>query len=131
MRSRESEEMYLETILLMEEKLPYIRRVDIAAELGYSKPSISNAVKQLKSKGMVREEHGFLFLTEAGRQAAAAVYEKHHLLTKLLVKIGVSPSVAEDNACRMEHVISPELMEAIRKFVNDDKERLVIETLCG
>lgn len=120
MRYRESEEMYLETILLLEERSQGVRRVDIAAELGYSKPSVSNAVKQLKQKGLVCEnEFGHIRLTESGRNAAVSIYEKHHLITRLLVKIGADPAVAEENACRIEHVISADLLDTIKNYMNE------------
>lgn len=119
MRNHESEEMYLETILLLEEKIHSVRRVDIAAELGYSKPSISVAMKLLKAKGLICEEEGLIRLSESGRRAAVAVYEKHHLITRLLIKLGADPTVAEENACRMEHVISSELLDTIRNYINE------------
>lgn len=118
MRYHESEEMYLETILILEGRKGYVRSVDIAAELGYSKPSVSIAMKRLKEKGHIHmEDSGEIQLTDAGRRLALSVYEKHHLITQLLIGIGAEPSVAEDNACRMEHVITPELLETIRNYV--------------
>lgn len=120
MRSRESEEMYLETILLLDDRDGSARRVDIAAKMGVTKPSVTMAVKSLRAKGYVcDDELGRVRLTMEGRSRAAAVYERHHLITLLLMHIGAAPCEAEENACRIEHVISADLTEAIRRFVSE------------
>lgn len=118
MRTRESEEMYLETILLLKAHKPNVRSVDIVEELGYAKSSVSRAVNLLQKKGYVSvDESGSICLTEAGRKKAAGIYERHQVLTQALVKIGADSELAEENACRIEHVISPELFEIIKGFI--------------
>ena len=120
MRNRESEEMYLETILILSREKGQIRRVDIAGELDVSRPSVTTAIKSLRAKGCVYDDaFGNLHLTEEGRAQAEAIYEKHHLLTRLLMHIGADPAEAENNACRMEHVLSEELTEIIRRFMDE------------
>lgn len=120
MQYSESQEMYLETILLLEEQRGYARRVEIAEKLGFSKPSVTCAIKLLRDKGyIVENEHNHIRLTQSGRRKAAAVYERHHLITQLLIHMGAEPSVAEENACRIEHVISAELTETIRKYMDE------------
>ena len=120
MRNCESEEMYLETILVLSREKGQVRRVDIAGELDVSRPSVTTAIKSLWAKGYVRDDvFGNLHLTEEGRRQAESIYEKHHLLTRLLVHIGADPVEAENNACRMEHVVSNELTEIIRRFVDE------------
>lgn len=115
MRYHESEEMYLETILLLQKKNQFVRSIDIAMELGYSKPSVSVAVKKLVSEGfIIVEVGGKIELTELGEQKAIDIYDRHRVITELLVRIGANRVVAEENACRIEHVVSAELIEVIR-----------------
>jgi Mn-dependent DtxR family transcriptional regulator len=117
MRTRESEEMYLETILVLKKKNPCVRSIDVAMELNYSRPSVSRGVKLLQQKGFLRiEKSGELTLTKAGEAKATNIYERHQILTKLLLKTGVEQKLAEENACRIEHVISEELFEALKKY---------------
>lgn len=118
MRLLESAEMYLETIyLLSKTKTP--RSIDVAEHMGYSKPSVSRAVSNLKKNGYIEvSESGGLILTESGKQAAKKVYERHLVLTKCLVKLGVSEETAAEDACRLEHIISDETFEAIVKFTS-------------
>lgn len=119
MRSCESEEMYLETIYLLGRRNAQVRRVDIAAELGVSKPSVTSAVRALCAKGYVCKETGAqVRLTDEGTRRAGEIYERHHLLTQMFLHIGATPADAEENACRMEHVVSATLMDVIRQFVN-------------
>ena len=119
MRSRESEEMYLETILLLSWEKGQVRRVDIAETMNVSKPSVTFAMRSLTEKGYVcTDERGGIRLTDAGRGKAEAIYERHHLITQLLLYIGADPADAEANACRMEHVVSNEMTEVIRRFMN-------------
>ena len=102
MRNCESEEMYLETILLLSRQNGSVRRVDIAVDKGVSKPSVTTAIKLLKAKEYIcDDEQGVVQLTDAGRRRAEAIYERHHLLMELLMHIGAEASDAEDNACRM------------------------------
>ena len=118
MKICESEEMYLETILVLSRRNGRVRRVDVAEELGVSKPSVTSAIKTLYTKGYVLDDElGHVHLTEAGRQRAETIYDKHHLITRLLMHIGADPAEAENNACRIEHVVSDELTEVIRRFI--------------
>lgn len=118
MRYHESEEMYLETILLLQKKNQFVRSIDIAMELGYSKPSVSVAVKKLVSEGfIIVEVGGKIELTELGKQKAIDIYDRHRVITELLVRIGANWVVAEENACRIEHVVSQELIGAVRDFL--------------
>ncbi|MBQ4571143.1 MAG: metal-dependent transcriptional regulator [Bacilli bacterium] len=119
MKYRESEEMYLETILLLKEKLPVIRSIDIANELNYSRASVSRAVNLLKEKGYITIENAIIEFTPKGFTVAHEIYERHETITKVLAKIGVPLDTAEDNACRIEHVITPELLEYFKKFIDE------------
>ena len=120
MQYSESQEMYLETILLLENRRGYARRVEIAEKLGFTKPSVTCAMKLLKDKGYIIEnERNHIRLTSKGRSQAALIYERHHLITRLLIHLGAKPSVAEENACRIEHVISADLTDTIRKYMNE------------
>ena len=119
MRNCESEEMYLETILILSREKGQIRRVDIAESMNVSKPSVTFAIRSLTEKGYVcADESGGILLTDVGRSKAETIYERHHLITQLLMHIGADPADAEANACRMEHVVSSELTEVIRRFMN-------------
>lgn len=120
MQYSESQEMYLETILLLENQRGYARRVEIAEELGFSKPSVTCAIRLLKDKGYITEnERNHIRLASKGRSKAMSVYERHHLITQLLIHLGAEPPVAEENACRIEHVISADLTDTIRKYMNE------------
>lgn len=122
MHSNESSENYLETILMLGEKLPVVRSVDIANELGFKKSSVSIAMKNLREKGHITVSDAvFITLTESGRHIAEMIYERHKLLSECLVKLGVPEEIASEDACRVEHVISPETFEAIKKFYNENK----------
>lgn len=117
MRTNESEEMYLETILLLRGRKSSVRSVDIVEELGYAKSSVSRAVNLLVDKGYIlMDAGGDLTLTESGQKKAAGVYERHHVITKLLRSLGADEALAESNACRMEHVISDEMFELIKTY---------------
>lgn len=117
-KSEESVEDYLETILILSKRLSDVRSIDIVNEIGYSKPSISIAVKNLKNSGYVTvNDSGFIHLTEQGLQIAESVYERHTILTNWLIELGVNPSVADADACKMEHDMSPESFEAIKNFI--------------
>ena len=119
MKYKESEEMYLETIYVLTQKNPNLRSIDIANELGYSKPSICNAMKKLREKDYVSiDSSGIISLTDSGKKVALDIYERHHLLTAMFVHLGADVSLAEENACRIEHVISAELVDIIRNHQN-------------
>ncbi len=119
MRTNESEEMYLETILLLRGRKASVRSVDIVEELGYAKSSVSRAVNLLIDKGYIAmdSEDGNLTLTESGQKKAAGVYERHRIITRALTGIGANPELAESNACRIEHVISDDMFEILKKYV--------------
>ena len=113
MRTRESEEMYLETILLLKQKSANVHSVDVVGELNYAKSSVSRGMNLLVKNGYITMDRvtGVIEFTEK--------YERHRVLTKALEKIGASAEMAEENACRIEHVISEEMFEIIKKFVNE------------
>ena len=117
MKIHESEEMYLETILRLCEKSANVRSIDIAEELGYSRPSVSKAVGLLQSKGYIVVDGGSIRLTATGRERAEGVYERHKVLTELFIKMGASKELAEDNACRIEHVVSEEMFGLIKNYL--------------
>lgn len=118
-RTRESEEMYLETILLLHREHANVRAVDVGEELGYAKSSVSRGVNLLKDKGYIEIDPatGNITFTEAGKKKAEGVYERHRVLTKALIKLGAEEHVAEENACRIEHVVSDELMTVLENFI--------------
>lgn len=119
MRLQESGEMYLETILVLSQRQRYVRSIDVADYMGYSKPSVSRAVSLLKQGEYITvDREGFLYLTDAGREVAEKIYERHTVLTQLLISIGVDPAVAEEDACRVEHDISDETFAKIKAHVN-------------
>lgn len=118
MRLFESGEMYLETILTLSKKGGIVRSIDVVEYMGYSKPSVSRAVSLLKSGGYLTvEKGGELVLTEMGREIAEKIYERHHVLTSFLVSLGVSEKTADEDACKVEHHISDETFEAIKKHI--------------
>lgn len=122
MHLQESGEMYLETILRLSEKLEKVRSIDIAEEMGYSKPSISRAMRILKENGFVTiDTLGAVTLTEKGRAAAEKTYERHRVLTALFVGLGVDEATATDDACKIEHVISDETFDAIKRHMTEKK----------
>lgn len=118
---QESGEMYLETIYVLSKKGP-VRSTDVAEHMGYSKPSISRAVGLLKSSGyLIMDKEGYLTLTDTGLAIATKIYERHIFLSEFLVKLGVGKDVAAADACKIEHVISEESFEAIKKHVKDNQ----------
>lgn len=124
MHYNESEENYLETILMLSKKLPVVRAVDIANELGYKKSSVSIAMKHLREKEHITvTDSGFISLTESGRAIADMIFERHEMLTKVLVSIGVPEDIASEDACRIEHVISPESFEAIKVAISKHSKK--------
>ena len=118
MALQESGEMYLETILVLSQKNPFVRSVDISEHMGYSKPSVSRAVSLLKAGEYITiDEEGHIHLTESGRAVAEKILSRHTLLTDLLIRLGVSRETAAADACKMEHVISDETFEAIKNHM--------------
>lgn len=119
----ESAENYLETILILSKSHPVVRSVDIAEEMGFKKSSVSVAMKNLREKNHITvTREGFIYLTDSGRQIAEMIYERHELLSKWLIRLGVDPAIAARDACRMEHVISPESFAAIKDHVQQFTE---------
>lgn len=116
MEVHEAAEMYLETILVLKNRLGLVRSIDVANEMGYSKPTISIAMKKFRQEGLVTvDESGFINLTEAGCDIAERIYERHQVLTHILVSLGVSQDHAEEDACKIEHDISDETFAALKK----------------
>ena len=119
-RIQESAENYLETILILQQKNGEVHSVDIAAYLEFSKPSVSVAMKNLRELGCITVDgEGHISLTEDGRKIAERVYERHTLFTKLLVDLGVDEETAMADACRIEHVVSEETFQAIKRHVQE------------
>ena len=117
MKLQESGEMYLESIYVLSKQKSGVHSIDISEYLGYSKPSVSRAVGLLKSGGYITvDRDGGLNLTESGREIAEKIYERHTLLTALLMKVGVSEEVAVADACKLEHAISDESFQAIKNY---------------
>ena len=120
MAIHESGEDYLEAILMIKKRSGNVRSIDVARELSFSKPSVSVAMKNLKTSNYITvDENGFINLTEAGQEIADKIYERHTFLTNWLTSMGVDPEVAAEDACKMEHAISSESFSAIKKFVAD------------
>ena len=112
-----SSENYLEAILALSEKGP-VRSIDVAQHLSFSKPSVSRAMTLLRENGYVcMDEDGFLTLTDAGHEIASRIYERHCLLTKWLTALGVDEETAAEDACKIEHDLSPETFEAIKRYI--------------
>ena len=120
MRLQESGEMYLEAIYVLSKAQTMVRSIDVSEYLGYSKPSVSRAVGLLKTGGYITVENdGGLVLTDSAREIAEKIFERHTLLTRLLVRMGVSQEVAAADACRLEHAISDESFLAIKEFTKN------------
>mgnify|MGYP002627297315 CR=1 FL=1 len=116
MQIHQSAEDYLEKILMLNERLGYARSVDIANELKVTKPSVSYATKRLRESGYITlDSAGMIVLLEPGMEIAERIYERHKLLTELLIGLGVSPETAREDACKLEHDISVETFDAIRR----------------
>ena len=121
---QESGEMYLETILLLSKKNSRVRSIDVGEYMGFSKPSVSRAIGLLKSGGYVNmDKDGHLTLTDAGEEVARKIYERHELLSGFLVTLGVSEETASADACKIEHHISDESFAAIKRYVDQLKEK--------
>ena len=119
MRIHQSAEDYLEKILMIRERKGEVHSIDIANELGFSKPSVSVAMKNLRENGYISvDKEGFITLLEKGKQIAETIYERHTLISDWLIHLGVSPETAAEDACRIEHVISSESFEALKAHAN-------------
>ena len=132
MKIQESAENYLETILILQQRIGEVRSIDVVNELSYSKPSVSIAMKNLREKNQITvtdagfiylTESGYLHLTAAGRKIAETMYERHTLLSDWLIYLGVDPQKAVEDACRMEHILSAESFHAIKQHVLANQEQ--------
>lgn len=122
MKLQESGEMYLETILVLKQRFGYVRSIDIAHELNFSKPSVSRAISLLRENDYVTfDPNGMILLTEKGMEVAEKIYERHNVLTTFLMSLGVSEEHAAADACRIEHVISDETFAKIKEYINNKK----------
>ena len=122
MKTHESAENYLETILVLGQGGSRVRSIDIANELGYSKPSVSNAMKNLRGKGLIEiKSDGYILLTSEGRQIAESIYERHMLISDWLIFLGVDKKTAVTDACMMEHSMSEQSFLAIKKHIEEWK----------
>ena len=127
----ESGEMYLETIYVLNKKSPEVRSVDVAEYMGFSKPSVSRGVGILKQGGYLTvDANGFLELTDAGTEVAKKIYERHTVLTEMLVKMGVSEETAAQDACKIEHVISDETLGCIKKTLGKYSRHIFKAQFC-
>lgn len=123
MTVRESGEMYLEAILVLAKKSGYVRSIDVSGYLGYSKPSVSRAMGILREGGYIlMEKDGAITLTDSGKKLAETIYERHTVLSELLIRLGVDERTATDDACRIEHVISDESFQAIKQYYYQHKK---------
>lgn len=121
--ANESSENYLETILELSQQLPVVRSVDVANELGFKKSSVSVAMKNLREKKHITvSDAGFIYLTESGRAIAEMIHERHQLLTLWLTRLGVPEDIASEDACKLEHVLSAESFDAIKKHAYANRE---------
>ncbi len=115
---KESGEMYLESIYVLVNQKQKVRSIDVAERMNYSKPSVSRAVGLLKKRGFILvDADGYITLTDEGKQTAESIFERHTILTKMLVAIGVDEKTAAEDACRMEHIISEQTLEAIKQHL--------------
>lgn len=118
-KSEESSEDYLETILILNSRMEHVRSIDIAREMDFSKPSVSVAMKNLRANELIEvSDEGFITLTEKGQKVASSVYEKHILLSEWLMHLGVNKVTAMKDACKMEHDISEESFDALKKHIH-------------
>lgn len=120
MAIQESGEMYLETILVLSKEHPTVRAIDVSEHMGFSKPSVSRALGILKEDGyVVADANGYLSLTESGRSIAEKIYERHTLISQVLINLGVDPKVAAEDACKIEHHISDASFEALKRHARE------------
>ena len=119
----ESMENYLETILILSKTKPVVRSVDVAEELGFKKSSISVAMKKLRESGDIDvTKEGYIYLTDSGKKTAKMIYERHVLMSRWLMSLGVEEKIAREDACRIEHVLSKESFQAIRDHIKETRK---------
>lgn len=124
LKIQQSAEDYLETILMLSRRQPSIRSIDIVNELGYSKPSVSVAMKNLRENGYITmNKEGYITLEQSGREIAERIFERHTTLTNFFVSLGVPREIAAEDACRMEHVISPESFQALKEHASEMEKK--------
>ena len=124
LKIHESAENYLETILIISERKPQVRSIDIVNELEFSKPSVSVAMKNLRENGYIQmDKDGYITLTHSGRAIAETMYERHKLLSQWLMRLGVDEQTAVEDACRMEHIISAKSFEAIKRHAKNSQRK--------
>ncbi len=120
MDNRESAEMYLETIYILSKESDSVRKIDISRRMGYAKPSVTRGISLLEKRGLVKvDSNGELILTDSGRREAKLIYERHTVLTKMFIKLGVDEKTAGEDACRIEHYISEKTFKAIKKHMKE------------
>lgn len=125
MKMNESSENYLETILILSQKMPHVRSIDIANELEFTKPSVSVAMRNLRENGyIIVDKDGHITLTDAGRQIAETMYERHTMLSNWLMYLGVDAGTAVEDACKIEHVVSAKSFKAIKEHITNGNELL-------
>ena len=125
MSIHESGEMYLETILILSQKMERVRSIDVVEHMGFSKPSVSRGMKLLREQKLIDVDGaGWITLTESGRSVAEKIYERHTFLSTFIAKLGVDPQVAAEDACKMEHVISDETFEALKRHIAEAQEKV-------
>ena len=125
----ESMENYLETILILSKRLPVVRSVDIAEDLGFKKSSISVAMKKLRESGEIEvTREGYIYLTDSGKKIANMIYERHVLMSNWLISLGVDEEIAKEDACRIEHVLSKESFQAIKDYVKENQSSVYEES---
>ena len=126
MKILESAENYLEAILMVREEKGAVRAIDVVNHLGFSKPSVSVAMKHLETDDFIRrDKDGFIFLTDSGEEIAEMIFERHNLLTDIFVKIGVNPETAREDACKIEHDLSEETFEQIKRAYTAHKDKYI------
>ena len=125
MSIHESGEMYLETILILSQKLDHVRSIDVVEHMGFSKPSVSRGMKLLREQKLIEMDGaGYITLTEDGRAIAEKIYERHTFLSTFITKLGVDPQTAAEDACKMEHVISDETFAALKRHIAAAERKL-------
>ena len=124
MKIQESAENYLEAILILKQNKGSVRSIDIAHYLNFSKPSVSIAMKNLRNSDMITvDSDGFISLTEAGHKIADTIFERHTVLSNMLIKLGVPAEIAAEDACRMEHVMSGQTIEKLSHYIENNRKR--------
>ena len=124
MTIHESGEMYLETILILSQKMDHVRSIDVVEHMGFSKPSVSRGMKILREQKLIEVDGaGYLTLTDAGREIAEKIYERHTFLSTFIAKLGVDSQVAAEDACKMEHVISDETFAALKRHIANAEKK--------